>query len=191
MKTSEFKAEVRLLLEEHGSIKGVQNYFIKEADEFPVEKKMLYPGKLYVFNYMTDKKQLFDTFPFIISLGPSKKSAEKFYGLDLRYIPFNMRVDVMANIYNQFESVIDKEIEQYYDSSSSLLQQYIPELSTDNINQIAGLDLKTAVHSYDIHKISNLRCVNYRMAFAMCYCDENWFENGSIKDAQQKFLMHL
>ena len=190
--TYDFQSRVRDVLKDYGSEKRIQTEFYDKIQYMPINKTWLLPGKLYAFRYATDRKDLYDTFPYIMSMGQSKKNPKHFYGIDMRVLPLNIRIQVFGYIYDLYSRRIEKEIADYPDIDSADKQNFIKEITTDTAEQISRkVNIMESVKRYDITKISDCRCVNYNLIHEMIYCDEDYFENGSIADAQERFTKSL
>lgn len=173
-------------------------YFESEIlKDCPNELHALYPGKLYVFRYhpkYKDKnaKPLYDSKPYIMSLGPKKDDPYRFFGINMHIIPYNIRVQILESIYNNFGNVIDKEIEKFPSPSEATKQAYINQISTDTIkNASFDADISQCIHAYSIKYIQDCKLVNYNLIHFMLLSETNYFVNGSIFDAQEKFLTHM
>ena len=44
------------------------------------------------------------------------------------------------------------------------------------------------MHTYSLQYISDCRCVNWNKIHYMLISEDDWFTNGTIKEAQAKFI---
>lgn len=184
--------EAQNALKEYGSEQKIRTEFFDKLQFMPQNKSWLLPGKLYAFRYKTNRNRMYDTFPYIMSMGQSKKNPTHFYGIDMRVMPIQIRLQVFDYIYSVFAARIMKEIADFPDMVDSDKQNFIKEITTDTADAISRkVNITEAVKRYDIQKISDCRCVNYNLIHEMIYCDEDYFENGSIAEAQKKFTKSL
>lgn len=157
-------------------------------DKCPIESNCLYPGKLYIFNYHLGKtKKLYDSRPYIMSLGYSDNDPTMFFGIGMHNIPYSMRVQIFAYIYNNFKSIINREILNFSEPETAQRQKYIIEMTSENVLRFPVM-LKPAIKKYNIKFISSCKVINYNLIHYMLQSDENFFVNGSIADAQKQFL---
>lgn len=188
----DFDFETKNALKEYGGEQAIQTAFADKLQYMAEGRGWLMPGKLYAFRYKTDRNTLYDTFPYIMSMGQSKKKPTIFYGIDMRYIPLPIRLQVFGYIYALFSRRIMSEIADFPDMGDGDKQNFIQEVTTDTAAAISKkINITEAVKKYDISKIMDCRCVNYNLIHEMVYCDEDYFENGSIADAQKKFTESL
>lgn len=188
----DFRFETQNALKEYGSEKLIQSEFFNKLQYMPQNTKWLLPGKLYAFRYKTERNALYDSFPYIMSMGQSKKNPMIFYGIDMRVIPLQIRLQVFGYIYDIFSRRIMVEIGNFPDIGDADKQNFIKEITTDTAEAISKkINIMEAVKKYDISKVSDCRIVNYNLIHEMVYCDEDYFENGSIADAQKKFTENI
>lgn len=191
-KNYDFYGEVEAAEKLCGGRRNAENFFEKELKNYPDENRILYNGKLYVFEYRENTGKLYDTNPYVISLGPAKADPSVFYCLDLHFIPYKIRLQVVSLIYNAYSTTIDTEIEKHPSVEEGRLQNYLPSLTQGSIKNLARkTNIMGAVHKYVIENIKNCKCVNYNKVHYMVCSEKNRFENGTIADAQEFFMKHL
>lgn len=191
-KNYNFYGELEVAKKLCGGLQNTENFFEQELKNYPNENQVLYNGKLYVFEYREDTKKLYDTNPYVISLGPTKTVPSVFYCLNLHYIPYKIRLQVVSLVYNAYSTAIDTEIKKHPAVSEGCLQDYLPSLTQGSIKNLARkTNIMGAVHKYGIENIKNCKCVNYNKVHFMVCSEKNKFANGSIADAQELFLKHL
>lgn len=162
-----------------------ENNILKEC---PDETVCLFPGKLYVFDYhMKDTKKLYDTHPYVMSLGPDKEIRTTFYAINMHHMPYSIRLQFFTYVYKQMSSMIDKEIENNVGIEDAKNQNFILAINSENMLKIPFV-LKPAINKYKIENISDCKLVNYNLIHYMLQSDENFFKNGTIQDAQAKYM---
>jgi len=172
-----------------GGVKRANYDFLENLKTMPVEKSILYPAKLYVFDYNSDSEKMYDTKPFIMSLGQSKKQKDKFFGIDMHWIPFPIRLQIFRYIYDIFADTIQGGIGKFPNDEDSLEQPFIIELGTEFIKKSPfNMNITSCMHAYSLQYISDCRCVNWNKIHYMLISEDDWFTNGTIKDAQAKFI---
>lgn len=162
-----------------------ENTILKKC---PDEMACLFPGKLYVFDYhMKDTKKLYDTHAYVMSLGPDKEIRTTFYAINMHYMPYAIRLQFFTYVYKQMSGIIDKEIENHVGIEDAKNQNFILAINSENMLKIPFV-LKPAINKYKIENISNCKLVNYNLIHYMLQSDENFFKNGTIHDAQAKYM---
>lgn len=160
----------------------------------PDETKFLYPGKLYVFDYirLEPPKKLYDQRPFVMSLGPKKDNNKFFYAINMHHIPYKIRLQIFEFLYDKFYNIIEKEILNNPNPKDAEKQKYIEYINTDLIsNSPFNVNIKPCIKKYDIKLIRKCKLVNYNLIHYMLQSDDNYFENGSIQDAQKEFTENM
>ncbi len=179
-------------IKENKGINGVNAEFAEKLETLPIENRMLYPGKLYVMDYFTESKKLYDTKPYIMSLGPAKDVKGKFYGIDMHWIPYKIRLQIFGYIYDISKAQIQKAIAEFPDEMDSIKQPFLIEITTDLVKKSPfNVNISSCMHAYYIDKIADCRCVNWNMIHYMLLSDEDTFSNGTIKDAQEMFIEEM
>lgn len=188
----DIETSVDQLKRSRGGLNKANYDFLKSLEEMPVENSVLYPAKLYVFNYNSNSNDLYDTKPFIMSLGMSKKHKGKFFGIDMHWIPFPIRLQIFRYIYDIFAAKIQDGIANFPNDEDTPQQPFIIELGTEFVKKSPfNINIKSCMHSYSLEFISDCRCVNWNKIHYMLISDDDWFKNGTIKDAQEKFIEEM
>lgn len=185
----DFKEELDSAIGLHGSVKSAGKAFRALVSGMPPENRVLYNGKLYVFKYKEDTKKLYDANPHVISLGFTGSDKSVYYCIDLKYVPYKIRVQMISLIYDAYMGAIDAAIGKYPATEDALLQDWLPGLTQGGVKNLARkTNIIGAVHRYRADCISDCRCVNYNLAHLMACSEENTFENGDIAGAQELFM---
>ena len=66
-------------------------------------------GKMYFFQYFTPDEPWYDTNPIVLGLGPSDDGNE--LGLNLHYMPYRVRIQLLDNIWSSFSRTIAQQVE--------------------------------------------------------------------------------
>lgn len=183
--------KIKEIVSEYGTAEKASIHFLTETlRKCPFERMYILPGKLYAFRYFQQtKKKAYDTFPFIMALGPDKTNAKMFYGIDMHHIPYDMRLQIFGFIYEKFEREIRKNIEKYTELKDSPKQDCIKEISTQLISESPfNIDISPSIHRYNMKYVSDCRVINYKMLPFMLLSDDDYFANGSIRQAQEEFM---
>lgn len=176
----------------YGTEKKAYENFIQNLSSHTFANWGMYPGKPYVFQYFEKTKKLYDTNPHIISLGPTKANNEVYYGINLHYIPIQMRLQIVELVYNAFGNTVYGEIEKHPLPQDAKKQTQIGQCVMGNMKNLANrFNIMTAIHKYDIGLVKNCVELNYNEIHLMCLSNENTFNNGTIVDAQKEFLKNF
>jgi len=162
--------------------------------ECPLVMQDIRPGKLYVFNYFppSAKKKMIDTRPYIMSLGPDKEKSNLFYGIDMHHIPYKMRAQIFEFIYKMFSFDIEKEITDWPAVADSTKQKPLFKMNTDIITKSPfNVNISPCIKRYNLEFVTQCCCVNYNLIHYMLLSDDNYFMNGTIKNAQEEFIRHV
>ena len=185
------KDKIDELAKKHDTIKKASLYFFTDImQKCPAERQNIKPGKLYVFKYFPEKsKNMYDSYPFIMALGPDKVRKNMFYGIDMHHIPYKIRLQIFEYIYDIFSYEIEKNIEKYNNLEDSDKQDSIKEINTTLITKSPfNIDISPSIHRYDMKYVSDCRLVNYKLLPYMLLSEDDYFVNGSIRQAQEEFM---
>lgn len=153
--------------------------------DFCTENRMLYPGKFYVFKYVTDTKKLFDLHPIVLSLGPSDTNPRSFHCLNLKYMPKPVRLKVLGYIFKIYSREISQSVDKFPLSTESVKQPPIFTCNYEAVNALLkDLGWRQALHKYLATGIVECYDINYTMVPGLALDDTNTFINGTIVEAQ-------
>lgn len=175
----------------HNGAKNASNYFFTDIiQRCPVETRDILPGKLYIFKYFPKGgKKIYDAYPFIMALGPDKIRRNMFYGIDAHHIPYKIRIQIFGYIRGIFADEIEKNITEFPEPEDAPKQKGIKEINTDLITKSPfDIDISPSIHKYDMKYVSDCRCVNYKLLPYILLSDDDYFMNGSIRQAQEEFM---
>jgi len=161
-----------------------------QIDLYKVSKSfggILNPGKMYIFNYYTPDEAEYDTNPIVIGLGRSDDGNQ--LGLNLHYIPYRVRVQLIQRIYTSFDSFIKQQIKGR-GLGNPTLQQPITQLNWDNLKASYGnfFNLNYAVRQYRVDRMKKPLVIGFENWYLGAVNDENMFYGTTILEAQSKFF---
>lgn len=148
---------------------------------------ILNPGKMYIFNYYTPDEAVYDTNPIVIGLGKSNDGNQ--LGLNLHYIPYSIRVQLIKKIYISFDSFIKQQI-QGRSLGNPTIQKSITQLNWDNLKAAYGnfFNLNYSVRQYRVDRMGAPLVIGFENWYLGVVNDENKFYGTTIQEAQSKFF---
>ena len=90
------------------------------------------PGKIYVFRYESPVRdnKMWDRNPVVLSLG---RVDGMDVGINLNYLPYAKRLDLLDRVYEQFRNVIERSIKN--SGSDALSQNGIKSMQYENVQR--------------------------------------------------------
>lgn len=174
------------------------SHFVKSADKFDIKndaKKgssvVLLPGRFYILNYKTDSKKLYNSRPVIISLGLSEKDPKSYLCIDLCVMPFKVRLQFIETYFKWYRDQIWDNINRFPGVEQSDKQTAIKNFNYNIICKAAeSFYIKNAIKQYKIENVTAIYSLPFSKVYRVLdkFCDENFFLNGTIMDAQAIFL---
>ena len=174
------------------------SYFVKSGDKFDIKndtKKgssvILYPGRFYILNYKSNSNKLYNTRPVIISLGLSEKYPNSYLCIDLCVMPLKIRIKFIETYFKWYMDKIWDNINRYPDVDLADKQIAIKNFNYDIICKAAeSFYIKNAIKRYKMENVIAIYSLPFSKVYRLIgkYCDENYFVNGNIKEAQEHFL---
>lgn len=141
-------------------------------------------GKMYCFKYFTQSEKFYDQFPIVLGLGPTDTNNQ--LGINLHYIPYNIRLTFIRNILENNKRFFNSQIDYY----GNVKRQ--DELSTFNYEflkgYLKGYNLNYAVKQYRLDRMVEPRDIGYENWYIGVVNDENFFFGGNISQAQDLFF---
>ena len=172
--------------------------FVKNGDVFDIKtdaKKgdtvILYPGRFYILKYKSKTNKIYNTRPVIISLGLSEKDPNSYLCIDLCVIPLKVRIKFVATYFKWYMNQIWDNINKYPDTNSADKQSQIKKFNYDIICKSAdSFYIKNAIKRYKVENVIDIYSLPFSKVYKVIgkYCDENYFVNGNIMEAQSCFL---
>lgn len=194
MKNYDIRGEIDSLYKQYKNEKMIGAELWKRVQgDFPVNKGILLPGRLYVFDYKKSTQKLYDKRPYILCFGQcDPKDQTVVYGLAWHYVPQKIRWQLGEYVYDLFSSKIEEQMNKYPNPEDSDKQDYIKECIKDVIvPALKKINLTGAIHKYDMRNMVDCYILNYNMLHWVLCDESNTFENGTIADAQKLFLMKM
>jgi len=142
------------------------------------------PGKIYVFRYETTERKgkMWDRNPVVLSLG----RVDGFdVGINLNYLTYNQRLDLLDRIYEQFKESIDRSIEN--SGGDAISQTPIESMQYENIQQMfQGSDYIKAFRRYDTSKRNKSTIIGFSKWNRVVLLDIVDIAGGDINKAHAK-----
>jgi hypothetical protein len=142
------------------------------------------PGKIYIFRYENplDKERMWDLNPTVLSLG---RVDGLDIGINLNYLNYNQRVNLLSTVYDQYSNIIEDTIERF--GTNALNQKSIPAMNYDNISRfLEKSQYSKACRKYFTSKRKNTIVVGYNHWDKVAVINTSNFMNGDINKAQSK-----
>ena len=173
-------------------------YFLKSKDKFDIktdskkgESVVLYPGRFYILNYKSKTDKRYNCRPVIISLGISEKDPNSYLCVDLCVMPLKIRLKFIETYFKWYMDQIYDNINRYPDVKMADKQTPIKNFNYRIICKAAeSFYIKNAIKRYKIENVTAIYSLPFSKVYRVIgeYCDDNYFLNGSIKDAQEYFV---
>lgn len=174
------------------------SHFVKNGDVFDIKtdaKKensvILLPGRFYILKYKSKTNKIYNTRPVIISLGLSEKDPNSYLCIDLCVMPLKVRIKFVATYFKWYMNQIWDNINKYPDTNSTDKQSQIKNFNYDIICKSAdSFYIKNAIKRYKVENVISIYSLSFSKVYKVIgkYCDENYFANGNIMEAQSCFL---
>lgn len=188
MLSGDFEKELESYIKESKGLRNAskqsQSDLYKKSVSF---NGVLNAGKMYVFNYYTTDESWYDTNPIVLGLGMSDDGNQ--LGLNLHYIPYRIRVQLIKRIYTSFDSFIKQQLKGR-GLGNPLLQQPITQLNWNNLKAAYGdfFNINYATRQYRLDRMSKPVVLGYENWYLGVVNDEDNFYGTTIGIAQSKFF---
>ena len=173
-------------------------YFTKSNEKFDIKTDakegssvVLLPGRFYILKYKSKTDKIYNGRPVIISLGLSEKDPKSYLCIDLCVMPLKVRLKFVATYFKWYMSQIWDNINRFPDVDTADKQTAIKNFNYDVICKAAeSFYIKNAIKRYKVENVSSIYSLPFTKVYRVIgkYCDENYFVNGSIVEAQTSFL---
>lgn len=174
------------------------SYFEKSGDKFNIKNDAkkgdsvnLYPGRFYILKYKSKTDKRYNGRPVIISLGLSEKDPNSYLCIDLCVMPLKVRLKFVSTYFKWYMDQILNNINRYPDVEQVDKQTMIKKFNYNIICKAAeSFYIKNAIKRYKVENVTAIYSLPFSKVYKVIgkYCDENYFANGSIVDAQTHFL---
>lgn len=152
-------------------------------------KGLLEQGKMYAFRYFTDDETFYDTYPIVIGLGQTTTTTNQL-GINLHYIPYEIRIPFMTDIIRSFADIIASQ-SKYNGNPNKQLP--LKNFTYDAVKQSLGkkYNLNTAIRQYRINRMRNQLALGYESWYVGAVNNNNFFFGGSIAQAQELYYKNI
>jgi hypothetical protein len=174
------------------------SHFVKSGDSFDIERDakkgssvVLYPGRFYILKYKSKTDKIYNGRPVIISLGLSEKDPNSYLCIDLCVMPLKVRLNFVATYFKWYMNQIWDNINRYPDVESADKQSIIKNFNYNIICKAAeSFYIKNAIKRYKVENVTAIYSLPFSKIYKVIgeYCDDNYFANGTIAEAQSHFL---
>ena len=174
------------------------SYFIKSGDKFDIKNDakqgssvVLYPGCFYILKYKSKTDKRYNSRPVIISLGLSNEEPNSYLCIDLCVMPLKVRLKFIDTYFKWYNDQICDNINRCPDIDSVHKQNKIKNFNYDIICRAAeSFYIKNAIKKYKVENVVSIYALPFSKVYKVIgkYCDENYFVNGNIVEAQSYFL---
>lgn len=173
-------------------------YFCKSGDKFDIKNDtnkcssvILYPGRFYILKYKSKTDKIYNGRPVIISLGLSEKEPDSYLCIDLCVMPLKVRLKFIETYFKWYNNQILDNINRYPGVESVDKQTKIKNFNYDIICKAAeSFYIKNAIKKYKMKNVTAIYSLPFSKVYKVIgkYCDENYFSNGNIVEAQTNFI---
>ena len=174
------------------------DYFVKSGDKFDIKtdaKKcdtvILYPGRFYILNYQPKSDKIYNGRPVILSLGLSEKDPNSYLCIDLCVMPLKVRLKFIETYFKWYKDQIWDNINRYPGVEHPDKQTVIKNFNYKIICKSAeSFFIKNAIKRYKVENVTAIYSLPFSKVYRVIgkFCDENYFLNGTIMDAQSQFI---
>lgn len=148
-------------------------------------------GKFYYFDYLPtllENREVFDSNPIILSLGDAQYNGT--LGVNIRFLPFKVRVDFLNEFVNAASSRID--------SASSGRQEKIARLQSslnitwESLGRLRyKYGLEYATRNYLFAGMSNVKVISYENWHRMACIDDDTFFGKTSSEIHSNFYGYI
>lgn len=185
-------------MEEKYDILQWYEYFVKSGDKFNIktdtrkeDSVILLPGRFYILKYKSKSDKRHNGRPVVISMGLSEKEPNSYLCIDLCVMPLKVRLKFVATYFKWYMSQIWDNINRYPDVESANKQTAIKNFNYDIICKAGeSFYIKNAIKRYKVENVTAIYSLPFSKVYKIIgkYCDEDYFVNGTIMEAQSYFL---
>lgn len=96
--------------------------------------------------------------------------------------------------FNMYRREIEANIDKYYLVDDAEKQTWMKTFSYDNLMKMAHMiPIKNAIKKYKIENTLKIYSLPFSKVYKVLgkYCDENYYVNGTIRDAQNEFIAKM
>lgn len=143
-------------------------------------------GKMYFFQYFTQDEPWYDTNPIVLGLGPSDDGNE--LGINLHYMPYRVRKQLLTLVWSSFSRTIKQQIDGP-NLGKPTRQSALTGFTWNNIKGAYGtrFNIKHCIKQYRLDRMRNMRIVGYENWYIAAANDEDRFHNTTIGQVQAMY----
>lgn len=185
-----FTEDLDLYLRENNGRAGASKASPIDLDKVGVKDTgVLEKGKMYYFRYFTPDETFYDTNPIVLGLGKSLDDNQ--LGINLHYIPYEVRIPFLTDVVRSFKSIISQQIKGSKENPK--LQSILKEFTYDNLkfSLAKKYNLKYAVRQYRLDRIRKPKVLGYEDWYIGAVNDQNNFFGGNINEAQALYYKNI
>jgi hypothetical protein len=174
------------------------SYFVKSGEKFSLKDDakegssvILRPGRFYILKYKSKTDKRYNGRPVIISLGLSDKDPKSYLCIDLCVMPLKVRLQFIETYFKWYKDQIWNNINLYPDVESVDKQTAIKNFNYEIICKAAeSFYIKNAIKRYKVENVTAIYSLPFSKVYRVIgkFCDENYFFNGNIAEAQSYFI---
>lgn len=192
----------KLIKEEKSRYNAVTSSFkwlkesIKDKEDFVYRLELTDPfraGKIYKFEYVAQTPELpfYDKTPCIISLGQIKyKNSICERGINLNFLPFDVRTYVLNRIHYYFHNTINLE-QKGNKKKNAHLQGGLPVNYRSVKNLLHSVYAEYAIRNYFIAYKSNVYNISYEFWDRAALLESDNFEGANLEQIRQDYYNYI
>lgn len=148
-------------------------------------------GKMYTYRYFTPDEKIYDTQPIIIALEYSSK--DNLIGLNLHYLPINIRIDLISRIIKSYEPVFSSNSRNRRLVNPELQQSLGRSFNYDNLKKSYQnkFNILYAVRQYRLDRIINPFIIGYENWYIGVANNNDMFHGATIKNIQAQYYTNI
>jgi hypothetical protein len=141
-------------------------------------------GKMYCFKYFSPYEKFYDRFPIVLGLGSAENDNQ--IGINLHYIPYEIRLEFIRKILKAYENFFDLQRNLI---GKIHLQKENSFFNYDAIKgYLQGYNFSYAIKQYKLERMIEPKDIGYENWYIGVVHDENYFFGGNITQAQDAFF---
>lgn len=184
MISGNFYLDVNEYVNQNGGLPTASKNSEEKLHEIGIKPRSLDLGKMYFFRYLTPDEPKFDSSPIILFLGLNE--SRNIQGLNLHYIPYNFRKDLLTEIVESYTSIIEEELKKINAPNN---QNPLDDFIWENVNNAFGdrYNLKHVIRQYRISRILEIKVIGYEYWYLGAVNNEDFFINTTINKEQSLY----
>lgn len=188
-----FRLELDYALSSNGGAKNASKFSQEEIESLkPSNRGFLEPGKMYAFEYDTDLEPEYDEYPIVIGLGYyNQKNTDNQLGINLHYMPYDVRLPFVELIIKSMQSHIEQELDKSFGDGAA--QNPYPQFTWDNVKKAYGTmyNLSYCVRQYRMKQIEKIKVLGYEDWYLGTLNDEDNFSGTNMRMVQNNYYKNI